>query len=155
MPGCWRDGLTDREWREDHEQTAVRFRLKKHRARKNVECHIDHEQTGVAGGRKYYRAKYWLAMGIPTDTTEIIFPEGTVVIFTKLPDEVRKGFDLRSEKPRAKVVTDGELTGFVFGSSGLKGYYPLLLDDSVRFIVYSLPRPRQNPFEIRGVRLEL
>jgi len=143
---CWRDSLSDREWHEQFESGMNRIRntktLRIQDAYKHCEVRpsVDSSDQNQPD-RRYFRRRYWQKIQGPTDTVEIRLLDGTIVKFTELPEEILKGYGLRSKNPHAKVTIHNDMIGFMFGNIGTKIYYPLLFEnDFFRFTVLSLPR---------------
>ena len=149
---CWRDNLSRRERDEMFEQYAWRFRLQTREAWKGCSVHVDTEYTG-SNKKRYFRKDYFSNLAGPSDTTEILFMPGTVVIVTDMPEDVRKKFglratsnprkskfDLRAYGPRAKIIKIKGKTGLLFGKAGTKVIFPLSSDQQICFTVHSIPR---------------
>ncbi len=156
---CWRDALSDREYQEEFESSMAIIRegntFKTRKAYKG--CEVLPSVTPGMTSRRYFRRRYWMRLSGPTDTTEIVMKEGTRVVFTEMPDDVRNEFGLRppgppnifEKKPQGKwkavaVEVEGQI-GFLFGSTGSKIFFPLdSSDDFFRFKILSIPRISRN-----------
>jgi hypothetical protein len=155
---CWRDSLSDHDRRQLYQSERDEIHrartLVTVEARKNDDVNTDTYRRGESL-RRYFRRSTWRTLAGPIDTTELKFKAGTVVVVTKLPEEVRKKFGLRARDiaenqsnllkrkvggPKATVVIVRGETGLSFGTTGKKLYFPLRGDDYVTFRVLSIPR---------------
>ena len=127
---CWRDTDPNYNAFAEMEETHRRLRLQQRPAHPGDKVHIDIKNNGA---RYFRRQTLRFNMGMPWDTIELVFQAETEVLFTELPDEVRKEFGLSAGNHRALLKVTDSNHRFYFDGHPDKFYEPLLTEDRIRF----------------------